>query len=79
MRTRGPLEILSFTFTANCKRQIQVENFSIENEQIETAQNNFMDKKLREITNLGLEIKSNKRQVKRRLGHPVQIRVCRLT
>ena len=61
------------------KRQIQVENFSIENEQIETAQNNFMDKKLREITNLGLEIKSNKRQVKRRLGHPVQIRVCRLT
>ena len=49
MRTRGPLEILSFTFTANCKRQIQVENFSIENEQIETAQNNFMDKKLREF------------------------------
>ena len=38
-----------------------------------------MDEKLREITNLGVEIINSKRQVKRKLGHAVQIRVCRLT
>ena len=38
-----------------------------------------MDKKLRETTNLGLEIMNSERQVKRKLGHVVQIRVCRLT
>ena len=74
MRTRGPLESLSFTFTANCKRQIQVENFWIENEQLKTI---LMNKKLSETTNLGVEIKSNKRQVKRKLGHLVQIPVWR--
>ena len=40
MRTGGPLESLSITYTANSKRQIQVENFSIENEQMKTAQDN---------------------------------------
>ena len=39
----------------------------------------LMDKKLLEATNLGVEIKSSKRQVKRKLSHVVQIRVCRLT
>ena len=38
-----------------------------------------MDKKLRETANLGLEITNSKRQVKRKLGHVVQIRFCRLT
>ena len=38
-----------------------------------------MDKKLRETTNLGVEIMNSKRQVKRMVGHVVQIRVCRLT
>ena len=42
-----------------------------------------MDKKLRETTNLGqllgVEIMNSKRQVKRKLVHEVQIRVCRLT
>ena len=38
-----------------------------------------MDKKLRETTNLGVEIMNSKRQVKRKLGHEVQIRVCRMT
>ena len=38
-----------------------------------------MAKKLRETTNLGEEITNSKRQVKRKLGHVVQIRVCRLT
>ena len=36
-----------------------------------------MDKKLRETTNLGLEIMNSKWQVKEKLGHVVQICVCR--
>ena len=39
----------------------------------------LMAKKLRETTNLGVEIMNSKRQVKRKRGHVVQIRVCRLT
>ena len=35
----------------------------------------LMDKKLRETTNLGVEIVNSKRQVKRKLGHVVQIRL----
>ena len=38
-----------------------------------------MDKKLLETTNLGEEIMNSKLQVKGKLGHVVQIRVCRLT
>ena len=38
-----------------------------------------MDKKLLEATNLCVEIMNSNRQVKRKLGHVVQIRVCRLT
>ena len=38
-----------------------------------------MDKKLHETTHLGVEIMNRKRKVKRKLGHVVQIRVCRLT
>ena len=38
-----------------------------------------MDKKLRETTNLGVEIMNGKRQVKRKVGHMIQICVCRLT
>ena len=37
----------------------------------------LMDEKLREITNLGVEIMNSKRQVKRKLAHVVQFRVCR--
>ena len=36
-----------------------------------------MDKKLRETTNLCVEIMNSKRQVKWKLGHVVQIRACR--
>ena len=36
-----------------------------------------MDKKLRETNNLGVEIMNSKRQKSRKLGHVVQIRVCR--
>ena len=35
-----------------------------------------MDKKLRETTNLGVEEMNSEQQVKRKLGHVVQIRVC---
>ena len=38
-----------------------------------------MDINLRETTNLGVEIMNSKRQVKGKLGHVVQICVCRLT
>ena len=38
-----------------------------------------MDKKLRETSNLCVEIMNSKRQVKMKLGRVVQIRVCRLT
>ena len=38
-----------------------------------------MDKKLRESTNLSLEIMNSKRQVMGKLGHVVHIRLCRLT
>ena len=38
-----------------------------------------MDQQLRETTNLGVEIMNSKRQVKRKLGHVVQIRFFRLT
>ena len=38
-----------------------------------------MDKKLRETTNVCVKIMNSKRQVKGKLGHVVQILVCRLT
>ena len=37
----------------------------------------LVDKKLRETTNLCEEIMNSKRQVKGKLGHAVQIRLCR--
>ena len=38
-----------------------------------------MDKKLRETTKSCVEIMNRKRQVTEKLGHVVQISVCRLT
>ena len=61
------LESLSFTYTANGKRQDR-----------KWADKN-MDKKWRETTNLRLEIMKSKRQVKGKLGQVLQHRVCRLT
>ena len=63
------LASISVTYTANGKSQIQVENFS----KIKPAQKTLMDKKLRETTYLCVEIMNSKRQVKRKLGHVVQI------
>ena len=37
-----------------------------------------MGKKLRETTNLGIEMMNSKREVKRKVAYVVQIRVCRL-
>ena len=74
------LESLSFTYTANGKRQIQAENFSKQKKskqkQLKTI---LMDKKWRETTNLCLEMMKSKREVKGKLGHVLQLRVCRLT
>ena len=55
------------------------EFLKIENEQIKTAQKIFMKIKLRETTNLCVEIMNIRWQAKGRHGHVVQIRVCRLT
>ena len=38
----------------------------------------LMDKKLRETTSLCVEIMNSERQVKGKLGHGIEIRVCRL-
>ena len=38
-----------------------------------------MDKKLRDTTNLGVEIMNSKQQETEKLSHVVQIRVCCLT
>ena len=39
----------------------------------------LIDYKLRETTNLGVEIMNSKRQVERKVGHVVRVCVCRLT
>ena len=74
------LESLNFTYTANCKRQIQAENFS---KQKMSRQNKLktirMDKKFLKASNLCVEIMNSERQVKGKLGHVVQIHVWRLT
>ena len=49
------------------------------NEQTKTAQKIHVDKKLREITYLCVEIMNSRRQAKGKLGHVVQIHFCRLT
>ena len=55
------------------------EFLKIENEKIKQLKTILMDKKLREATNLCEEIINSKRRVKEKLGHVIQIRVCRLT
>ena len=60
---------LSFTYTANGKLRISQNR----NEQIKTAQGRFSwIKKLREATNLGVEVMNSKREVKKKHGHVVQ-------
>ena len=55
------------------------EFLKIENEKMKTAKKILMDeKKLRETTNLCVEIMNSKRQAKGKLAHVEQIRVCRL-
>ena len=50
----------------------------MENEQIKQLKTILMDKKLWETTHLCLEMINSQRQVKGKLGHVVQIHVCRL-
>ena len=67
-------ESLSFTYTANGKRQIK---FDISQNRRWTDKNSSRQflwfKKLRETTNLCVELMNSKRQVKGELGHVVQI------
>ena len=64
------LESVSFTYTTNGKRQMLKK---LENEQIKTNQKIFVDKKLRETTNLCVEIMNSRRQAKGKLSHVAQI------
>ena len=70
-------EFFDLTYTANGKRQIQVENFS--NRKWADKNSSYMDKKLGEVTKLWVEILSSRRQANGKIGHVVQTRVCRLT
>ena len=64
------LESVSFMYTTNGKRQMLKK---LENEQIKTDQKIFVDKKLRETTNLGVEIMNSRRQAKGKLSHVAEI------
>ena len=57
-------------YTTNGKRQMLKK---LENEQIKTNQKIFVDKKLRETTNLCVEIMNSRRQTKGKLSHVAQI------
>ena len=50
-------------YTANSKRQIQVENLSKQNEQIKAVQNILMDRKLQGTTKKCVEIVNSKLQL----------------
>ena len=74
------LERLNFTYTANGKRQIQAENFSKQKMSRQNKPKTIrMDKKFLKASNLCVEIMNSERQVNVKLGHVVQIHVCRLT
>ena len=64
--------------TANVKFELRIsQNRTLSRwKQLKTI---LMDKKLRESINLRVEITTSKLQVKGKLGHVLQIRVCRLT
>ena len=59
------------------KRQIQVENFSKQKMCRKQLKTILMDEKLRESTNLCVKIMNSKQQIKGKLGHMVQICICR--
>ena len=65
---------LSFTYTVDGKLRIS-QNRKWEDKN-SSKQNLMADKKLRETSNLGVEMMNSKREVKRKLGHVIQIRVC---
>ena len=62
------IESSNFTYTANGRFKLRI-----------SKNRKWGDKKLRETTNLCIEIMNSKRQVMGKLGHVVQCRVCRLT
>ena len=68
-------EFKLYVYGKNGKRQIQDEKFSKQ----KMSRYKQLKKILMDKTNLGVEIRNSKRQVKRKLGHVVHIRVCRST
>ena len=65
--------------TSDSSWEFSWEFLKIEHEQLKTTQKILMDKKLRETTNLCVEIMNSRRQAKGELGNVVQIRVCSFT
>ena len=64
-------------YTVNERFKLRISQ-NKKNEQIKTAQKIHMNKKLCRTTNLCVEI-MNSSKAKGKLGHVVQIRICRLT
>ena len=68
----------NFTYTANVRFKLRISQnrkWAYKNR----SKQFLWKKRLCETTNLCVEVMKRKRQVKRKLGHVVQIRVCRLT
>ena len=73
------LERLRFMFTAKLKwRNSSWEILRIENKQIKTARNDSYGYNWRETTFFGVEAINREWKIRGKLGHMVQIHVCRL-
>ena len=73
----GALERLRFTFAANGKRQLKISQ-NRENKQIKTVQNDSCGQNWHKTTYFCVEAINSKRKTRGKLGHVVQIHVCRL-
>ena len=71
------LDSLSFWYTANVRVKLR---FSQNRKWADkNSSKQFLWRKLRETTNLWVEVMNSKRQVTGKFGHVVKIRVCQLT
>ena len=71
------LDSLSFWYTANVRVKLR---FSQNRKWADkNSSKQFLWRKLRETTNLWVEVMNSKRQVTGKFGHEVKIRVCQLT
>ena len=75
----GKKYLAAFKHHVYGKRQIQVDNFSKQKMSRKQLKTYLMDEKLRETTKLCVKIMNSKQQVKGKLDHMVQVRICRQT